>query len=270
MKQEEEENIRFVAKYYQKGKMNTSQVWKDLNIARPESNRRSLLFRRIASAVAMICLVAGISYWLMNPSQEDWVTIAAAKVNKEVVLPDSTYITLAPGASLRYDRLAYGKTERDVTLKGKAFFAVKHLVDNPFRVETVLADVRVLGTRFQVQAFVDSTMVTVESGKVRFSDKASDEAVLTKGMQASLCKGGSISVFSSTEPNVLAWKTYLFVYRDAPLATIVKELEEVYKVHISGVPSGELRLTTSFDNMPVNDIIEVINQTLDINLTTRP
>ena len=269
MKQEEE-NIRFVAKYYHKGKMHTSQAWKDLNIIHPERKHRYLLFRRIASAAAMICLIAGISYWLMNSSQEDWVTVVAAKINKEVVLPDSTYITLASGASLRYDRLAYGKTGRNVTLKGKAFFAVKHLVDNPFRVKTALADVQVLGTRFQVQAFADSAMVTVESGKVRFSDRANDEAVLTKGMQASLCRGGSISVSSSVEPNALAWKTHLFVYRNAPLTTIVKELEEVYKVHISGVPSGELRLTTSFDNMPVNDIIEVINQTLDINLITKP
>lgn len=270
MKQEEEENIRFVAKFYQKGKMNTSRAWKDLNITRFKDNRKFLLFRRIASVAAVICLIAGLGYWLTNRERQDWITVSASRGNKEIILPDSTYITLATGSALRYDRLAYGKDGRNVMLSGKAFFSVKHLADNPFKVKTVLADVQVLGTRFQVQAFVDSTLVAVESGKVRFSDGANDEAVLTKGMHASVRKGESISVSSVSVPNTFAWKTHVFVYRDTPLTAIIKELEDVYEIHISGIPDKEMRLTTSFDNMPVNDIIDVINQTLDINLTTRP
>lgn len=270
MKQEEEENIRFVAKFYRKGKMNTSRAWKDLNIAHSKDNRKYLLFRRIASVAAIVCLVAGLSYWLTNRERHDWVVVSASKGDKELVLPDKTHITLAAGSSLRYDRLAYGKDGRNVILSGKAFFSVKHLADNPFKVETVLADVQVLGTCFQVQAFVDSTLVAVESGKVRFSDGAHDEAILTKGMHASIRKGENILVSSASAPNAFAWKTHVFVYQDIPLTTIIKELEEVYKVHISGIPDKEMRLTTSFDNLPVNDIIDIINQTLDINLITKP
>lgn len=270
MKQEEEKNIRFVAKFYQKGKMNTSRAWEGLNITRSKDNRKYLLFRRIASVAAMICLVAGLSYWWTNRERHDWVVVSASKGDKELVLPDDTHVTLATGTSLRYDRLTYGEDGRNVMLSGKAFFSVKHLADNPFKVKTMLADVQVLGTRFQVQAFVDSTLVAVESGKVRFSDRADDEAILTKGMHASVRKGENILVSSVPVPNAFAWKTHVFVYQDTPLVTIIKELEEVYNVHISGVPAGEMRLTTSFDDMPVDDIIDVINKTLDINLITRP
>lgn len=47
---------------------------------------------------------------------------------------------------------------------------------------------------------------------------------------------------------------------------VVKELEEVYKVHIGGIPQKEYYLTTTFDNTPIEDIIEIINQTLDTKL----
>lgn len=269
MKQEEE-NIRFVAKFYQKGKMNTSRAWKELNIVRPKEYYRYLLFRRIASVAAMMCLIAGLSYWLISDERQDWIVVSASDGSKELVLPDSTYITLASGGTLRYDRLAYGKAGRNVMLDGKAFFSVKHLSDNPFKVKTALATVQVLGTRFQVRGYADSASVTVESGKVRFSNISNDEAVLTKGMHASVRKGGSILVSSTPNSNTFAWKTHLFVYHDTPLTAIVKELEDAYKVSISGVPSQEMLLTTSFDNMTVNDIIDVINQTLDINLITKP
>lgn len=58
----------------------------------------------------------------------------------------------------------------------------------------------------------------------------------------------------------------LYVKKPAPLKKVVKELEEVYKVHIGGIPQKEYYLTTTFDNTPIEDIIEIINQTLDTKL----
>ena len=69
-----------------------------------------------------------------------------------------------------------------------------------------------------------------------------------------------------SDPNTFAWKTHVFVYNEAPLKKVVKELEEVYKVHIGGIPQKEYYLTTTFDNTPIEDIIEIINQTLDTKL----
>ena len=75
-----------------------------------------------------------------------------------------------------------------------------------------------------------------------------------------------MQINKQSDPNTFAWKTHVFVYNEAPLKKVVKELEEVYKVHIGGIPQKEYYLTTTFDNTPIEDINEIINQTLDTKL----
>lgn len=74
-----------------------------------------------------------------------------------------------------------------------------------------------------------------------------------------------MQIEKQSDPNTFAWKTHVFVYNEAPLKKVVKELEEVYKVHI-GEFHKRVLLTTTFDNTPIEDIIEIINQTLDTKL----
>lgn len=69
-----------------------------------------------------------------------------------------------------------------------------------------------------------------------------------------------------SDPNAFAWKTRVFVYNETSLKKVVEELEAVYKVHINRVPQETHYLTASFDNIPVEEIIEIINQTLDTKL----
>ena len=85
-------------------------------------------------------------------------------------------------------------------------------------------------------------------------------------MYAFINQKGQMQINKQSDPNTFAWKTHEFVYNEAPLKKVVKELEEVYKVHIGGIPQKEYYLTTTFDNTPIEDIIEIINQTLDTKL----
>ncbi len=89
-------------------------------------------------------------------------------------------------------------------------------------------------------------------------------------MYAFINQKGQMQINKQSDPNTFAWKTHVFVYNEAPLKKVVKELEEVYKVHIGGIPQKEYYLTTTFDNTPIEDIIEIINQTLDTKLRHNP
>ena len=219
--EKEEKDIRFVARFYRENRLNTTKAWQKLGI-RKERNHATLLYRLTAIA-AVVGLIAGFSWWWMYDRQ-DWIVIASpTRTVKEITLPDDSRITLAENSTLRYDRKAYGKKNRNVALDGKAYFSVVHQEQCPFTVQTELANIQVLGTRFQVTAKADQTSATVESGKVLFYNKTS-------------------------------------------LKKVVEELEAVYKVHINRVPQETHYLTTSFDNIPVEEIIEIINQTLDTKL----
>lgn len=262
-----EKDIRFVIRFYREGRLNTSQAWKKLGI-QPEKNRFLPVYRIMAIA-AVACLVAGFSWWWMY-EREDWVTFAVLpNTTKEVILPDSTYVTLGGNATLRYERLGYGREYRNVHLTGKAFFAVHRLEQCPFTVETKLASVQVLGTRFQVIAHPDSTLASVESGKVCFRNRSDKEAILTKGMKATSYADGNLRVADENNPNVFAWRTYEFIYNETDLRVVIKELEEAYQIRISNVPQEKLSLTVSFHRNSIDEILDVINQTLNTNLTKR-
>lgn len=260
----EEKEIRFVVRFYREDRLDTNRAWRKLGIATKKNN--ATLYYRSAAIAAVVCLIAGFGWWWMYDRQ-DWVVIASsAQSTQAITLPDDSRITLAESSVLRYDRLAYGKKSRNISLDGKAYFSVTHQERCPFRVQTKLANIQVLGTRFQVTAKPDQTSATVESGKVRFYNKERKEAILTKGMHASIDKEGRLEVDEQNDPNAFAWKTHVFVYNEVSLRTVVKELEEAYNVRISGVPLKEHYLTASFDHTPIEEIIEVINQTLDTKL----
>ena len=241
--EKEEKDIRFVARFYRENRLDTTQAWQKLGIGKQRNN--SILLYRLITIAAVTFLIAGFSWWWIYDRQ-DWIVIASS--------------------ALQYDRLAYGKKNRNVTLNGKAYFSVTHQEQCPFRVQTELANIQVLGTQFQVTANANQTSATVESGKVRFYNKEQKEAILTKGMYAFINQKGQMQINKQSDPNTFAWKTHVFVYNEAPLKKVVKELEEVYKVHIGGIPQKEYNLTTTFDNTPIEDIIEIINQTLDTKL----
>lgn len=261
----EEKDIRFIARFYREDRLNTTHAWQKLGISKKKSNSIPI-YIKVAAVAAILCLVAGAGWW-WNYDKEDWVIIASSPQGiKEVTLPDNSHITLDENTTLRYDRLAYGKKNRTVKLNGKAYFSVTHQEECPFCVETQLANIQVLGTRFQVTARAERTSATVESGKVRFYNQAHEQAILTRGMHASINKEGKMEVETESNPNAFAWRTRVLVYNETPLKEVVKELEKVYKVRIGHVPEKEYRLTASFDNTPIEEIISVINQTLDTKL----
>lgn len=265
----EEESLRFVCRFYQKGKNDTSAAWrKILPSLVPEKKERRFsvrLYRMAGMAALLAGLVSGALYW-WNNLRTDWVTVTAGTEAKVLSLPDKSRITLSPETSLRYDRMAYGRDERRMELAGKAFFEVEHLDGIPFRVVTPEATVQVLGTRFQVEVAGDSTVAFVISGKVRFATPH-QYADLTADMRAVSRQGEELRTGKLRTRNELAWLTGRLTYRNTPLRQVVEDLERLYHVRITGLPQKELFLTSEFDRMRLSDIIHIINQTLDTNLT---
>lgn len=69
----------------------------------------------------------------------------------ELTLADGTHVWLNSEARLEYPVL-FAQDVRRVRLSGEALFEVAHDKSHPFVVETFASDIRVLGTRFNVDA----------------------------------------------------------------------------------------------------------------------
>lgn len=262
--------VRFVAKHYREGALDTDRAWE--RFASGRGIRRASLVRRYgvwAAAVFLLLVGIGIGF-LLERGRPDWVAVATRPgETKAVFLPDSSEITLAGGSEIRYDRKKYGKERRVVEMKGKAFFQVKRVETRPFSVYTSQTVVTVLGTSFQVAENGPLTEVYVETGKVRFAPaEGKKEVILTPGMSAGYsAENREIAVSVEAQDNTLAWKTGRLQFTNTPLEKVIEELNEYYQAQIRNkVPASGLKLTATFDQLPLGEVLMVINQTLDTQL----
>lgn len=266
-----EQRIRFVAKHYEEGRLDTDKAWQ--RFAARHQVRRTVSFRRywMAAASVVLLLIGFGTYFVTDRNSPEWVAVATQPGQiMDVYLPDSTQISLAGNSSIRYDKKAYGKDRRVVEMRGKAFFQVTRNEARPFSVYTERTVVTVLGTSFQINEQPGGTDVNVVTGKVSFGATCNetDKVILTAGMSASYSpENREITIAQEENLNNLAWKTRLLRFNDTPLDRVIDDLNECYQVKIVDKAGARpLKLTATFNGLPLEEVLMIINQTLDIRL----
>lgn len=268
-----EQRIRFVAKRYRDESLDTDKAWKQF--AGKQGITRSVSLRRywMAAASVVLLLVGVGTFFIVEQNRSEWVAITTAPGQiKEVYLPDSTLISMAGNSSVRYDVKAYGKERRVVEMKGKAFFQVKKNEARPFSVYTPATEVTVLGTSFQISEQPVVTEVDVMTGKVSFTaGTKKDKVILTAGMSATYSmENEKTTVLTEEKPNNLSWKTKQLRFNDTPLDQVIADLDNYYQVKvINRTKAPDVKLTATFNNLPLEEVLLVINQTLDVRLTSQ-
>lgn len=247
------------------------QAWKQF-ADRNGVKRKFVLFRyiRIVAAAILACVI--ISTWyFMGKEREEWIVVTTTSEQmKNVFLPDSSIAVMAGKSSIKYDLIAFKKGNRDVEMEGKVFFRVRRNEDSPFSVSATNTVVTVLGTSFQVNERDGETELYVNSGKVAFSAKGSGkELVLTAGMSAVYGNESDSPVEHPEEnPNVLSWQTGEMSFNNTSLENVIRDLSDYYQIRIvNRIESGDKHLTAAFNNRPLDEVLLVINQTLDVHLT---
>lgn len=266
-----EERVRFVAHFYEEGRFDEEKAWQ--RFVAEHALRRFYLCRRwlFGSAAAVLLLLVGFgARWFLGQEPEEWIVEATGTGQvKQVYLPDSSLVTLAGNSELRYDRNGFGKDSRRVAMRGTAYFEVTRRETAPFSVSVRNTTTTVLGTSFQVEELPGQIAVDVLTGKVRF-DVADCEVVLTAGMSAVYKPAaGTIERSDTVGVNRFAWKTGELHFRSTPMEQVIRDLENYYHREVSGLRSAdrELRLTATFREQSLEDVLSVINHTLDIQLT---
>lgn len=270
-----EQRIRFVAKHYEEGRLDTDKAWQQF--AGKHQVRRTVSFRRywMAAASVFLLLIGFGTYFITERKSPEWVAVTTGPGQiKEVYLPDSTLISMAGSSSIRYDVKTYGKERRVVEMKGKAFFQVTRNEARPFSVYTERTEVTVLGTSFQINEQLGGTDVNVMTGKVSFGATGSEtnKVILTAGMSASYSmESNGITILEEEDLNSLSWKTRQLRFNDTPLEKVIDDLNKYYQVKvINKTETPNLKLTATFNDLPLEDVLLVINQTLDTRLAPDP
>lgn len=99
------------------------------------------------------------NYFILKDKKQYSISVpVGAKV--KIRLPDKSVVWLNSGSSLHYSQ-NFGIKSRKISLIGEAYFEVAKNPNKPFIVYTKVASIRVLGTKFDVNAYTDEDHIDV-------------------------------------------------------------------------------------------------------------
>ena len=262
----EDKHMDFVLKHYQEGKFDTRKAIDRFNeahgiVQKPRRRVLPWLSGMVAAAAAVVLCV-----FLFRGNEQQMIELIANNAVKEFALPDGTEVTLAPGSKLSYSE----KSPRKTQLEGKAYFEVARDEAVPFEITADGAFVRVLGTKFMVDAGSSVKEVYVTEGKVLFAKSSDAEGViLTKDMQATLSPDENIPVIA-VEPDVnsIAWQRGSFIFDKTPLREVLETLSKHYKVSFATTDLDK-QLSGEFYAEDLDLIISLIESALDVHIIKR-
>ncbi len=193
---------------------------------------------------------------LMEGPAVTWNTLVVPVANfLNLTLSDGTKVWVNASSKLMFPN-RFSKDKRQIKLEGEAYFQVAKDVSRPFVVETVGGDVEVLGTSFNISAYDDSAITTLEEGEVRVS-KGDLEEVLHPGMKAQML-GSRIDVRQADVQKELAWKNNSFYFKGDNIVTIAKQLQNWYDLEISFSKGVSLSQTYTGEISRSSNLTEVL------------
>jgi transmembrane sensor len=257
--------------------IDTARAWNDLNsrirmgepgtsvmMARPGIQFTGSRMLKIA-AMALILLGMGLALvYLHNSGSLSKKIIYSTGVDQKnlvVELPDGSRIFLNRNTRISY-RSDFGKHGRNIRLSGEAFFEIAPDVSRPFIIDAGIAEVKVVGTSFNVRTDNDEpgVEVFVKTGKVMLTGASGSQSLILDpgfiGKINSTTSGKSLN----NDPNYLAWQTGFLEYNGQKLDIVFGDLKKVYNMDIiaDDISILENRWTSRVDKQPQDTIIRLI------------
>lgn len=185
-----------------------------------------------------------------------------------LVLSDGTRVWLNAESSIRYP-VSFGKRERRVTIKGEAFFDVKHDAGKVFIAETESYNIKVLGTKFNVSTYSDEEIAaaTLVSGSISISSNnnmSTKETMVAPGEQFRYNKKNKITEITKVDTDLYtSWVDNNLRIKEMSLEDIFKILRRRYSIDV--FYSDEQAKYEKFSGkIPLNDNLNIILEQISI------
>ena len=195
--------------------------------------------------------------------------VVPEKGEYQAILSDGTKVWINSDSKLEFpDRFC--ENIREVKLTGEAYFEVAYDNRYPFVVNVGGMEVKVLGTRFNVNSYDrDTIRTTLVDGSVCIKDVFSDrETLLCPDEMATYCRSTRLVTKEKVDPFVYtAWKEGKFVFENETVEEIMKRLSRWYDIEVV-YENQEIRYRTFTGIMErfsdVRDILHLIEETATV------
>ncbi|MDE6491066.1 MAG: FecR domain-containing protein, partial [Muribaculaceae bacterium] len=193
--------------------------------------------RNIAVVAASLVLCAGVAIAVYDFSAKDMVIVTTTSDEvTDVELPDGSHVWLNGSSELSYPKSLNDDNERNVTLKGEAYFEVAENPDRPFVVDGDGMTVRVLGTAFNFNCRNDGQVIKAALIRGMIEARCDDGGgliTLSPGQRAEFDRCSKrLKVTDDFVPLDAVWHNDLIPFDRATITEIADVLKKLYDVPI--------------------------------------
>lgn len=203
----------------------------------------------------------------VRPLKTVWQTVETRPGQRSFIeLPDGTNVWLNSDTKLTYPA-AFNSKNRKVRLNGEAFFDVLKNEQSPFVVEVGDIAVRVVGTEFNINNYEadEDTHVYLKTGIVELhTNRGENDRMILRldpGERAVYDKENKKLTLQKAHSDLcLAWLEGKLVFRDEPMADVVRKLNRHFNVEIMiADPKIEAyTYTATFQHESLGQILELL------------
>ena len=234
------------------------------------TGRKWTHFRYLGLAASL--LLIAVSIWVFNVGQYKVSDnpLAEAKIltkftlrgqKLKAQLPDGSLVWLNAESSISYPE--HFGTSRTVSLKGEAFFDVKENLEKPFIIQAGDAEIKVLGTSFNVKAYPEEKLVetVVVTGTVEVEGSKAQKSVTLIPNQKAVYDYSENSLWKEAVEvqETVSWRDGILIFTDAGLPDVIKKLERWFNVEIEVTTDATIancKVTATFDNLALEQILK--------------
>ena len=184
---------------------------------------------KYAAAIVIVFLLAANIYQAFKnkPSDDVAANIIEVPIGQRaaITLADGTKVWLNSGSVMSYPA-TFGNENRTVRLDGEGYFDVATDRERPFMVHTAMLEVKVTGTKFNVQAYPDEGIsVSLLEGQLHV-EAGNQSALMAVGELVTWSgESGLVHHKDREVRHAVQWTSGEFMFVDTPLVSIVKALE---------------------------------------------
>lgn len=257
------------------------------------SSRRSWITWAIqVAAVVVLSLIFSGGYnplthnnWNKNFADNSSLPVyqeikAAYGTQAKVELSDGTKVFLNSGSKLRFPQTFANQQQRNVVLDGEGYFEVTKNKEQPFIVQANSLNIRVLGTKFNVDAYADSPSVSVAlvEGSVmlqRNTDGKTKDLMQLSPNQVATLNQADRTLSKTDVPDLYKYTEWIngrIVFYGDPIQTVVKKLEKWYNVDIviSDTKLEGYKFTGTFIDESLEQILNILSMSSQMTYVMQP
>jgi transmembrane sensor len=229
-----------------------SKIATNTKIIEIPKGKKVTMLHYISSAAAVMLAMLGIWQFILRTPVKDVIALKGQHI--EYQMPDGSRISLNAESKISYNKRNFGKN-RNVSMEGEAFFSIHK--GSTFTINTKQADIRILGTSFNVYARETSFKVSCVTGMI----------LVTSGKQSYIIKPGEYAMVKENvltkniEKNIKTvanWRNGEFNFENSPLNLVFEEMARQFNVNFVIPKMDERFIECNFTNKNLVEALDIV------------